>query len=95
MADKSQQSLRNNSRKRNRNPQEWKKNKHKRLPNRGKEQETVSKSGEKRKFAAKQLGTDCRCPLKCFERVTQQQCENVFGGFWEIGLHRMPSYVEV
>ena len=57
----------------------------KRLRNRGKEYETVSKSGEKRKFAAKQLGKDCRCSLKCFERVTKQRRENVFGGFWELG----------
>lgn len=36
--------------------------------------------------------------LKCFERVTQEQHENGSRGFFgslEIGLHRMPSYVEV
>ena len=85
IADRRQQSSSNNSRKRKRNPEEWKKNKRKRLRNRGKEYETVSKSGEKRKFAAKQLGKDCRCSLKCFERVTKQRRENVFGGFWELG----------
>ena len=85
MADRSEQSSSNNSRKRKRNPEEWKKNKRKSLCNKGKEYETVSKSGEKRTFAAKQLGKDCRCPLKCFERVTQERREIVFGGFWELG----------
>lgn len=75
MADRSEQSSSSNSRKRKQNPEEWKKNKRKSLRNRGKEYETVSKSGEKRKFAAKQLGKDCRCPLKCFERVTQERRE--------------------
>ena len=35
--------------------------------------------------AAKKVGKDCRCSLKCFERVTQERHENVFRGFWELG----------
>ena len=85
MADRSEQSSSSNSRKRKRNPEEWKKNKRKSLRNRGKEYETASKSGEKRTFAAKQLGKDCRCPLKCFEKVTLERRENVSEGFWELG----------
>ena len=85
MADRSEQLSSSNSRKRKRNPEAWKKNKRKSLRNRGKKYETVSKLGEKRTFAAKQPGKDCRCPLKCFERVTQERRENVFEGFWELG----------
>ena len=85
MADSEQSSSNNNSRKRKRNPEEWKKNKRKTLRNRGKEYETFSKSGEKHTVAAKKVGKDCRCSLKCFERVTQERRENVFRGFWELG----------
>ena len=44
------------------------------------------------------LKQDCRYPLKCFKRVTQERRENVLEGFFgslEIGLHRVPSYVQV
>ena len=81
MADRSEQSSSNNSCKRKLNPEEWKRNKRKSLCNRGKEYETVSKSGRKHTFAAKQLGKDYHWLLKCFERVTQEQHENGSGGF--------------
>ena len=81
MADRSEQSSSNNSCKRKLNPEEWKRNKRTSLRNRGKEYETVSKSGRKHTFAAKQLGKDYHWLLKCFERVTQEQHENGSRGF--------------
>lgn len=81
MADRSEQSSSNNSCKGKLNPEEWKRNKRTSLRNRGKEYETVSKSGRKHTFAAKQLGKDYHWLLKCFERVTQEQHENGSGGF--------------
>ena len=81
MADRSEQSSSNNSCKGKLNPEEWKRNKRTSLRNRGKEYETVSKSGRKHTFAAKQLGKDYHWLLKCFERVTQEQHENGSRGF--------------
>ena len=83
-----------NTRKRQRNPSEWKQNKAKKLKNSGQAYTSVSKS--KKNIHAKTVKPSCpaTCRLKCAERVSEETRKNIFTKFWNLGdLHKQRLFV--
>lgn len=74
------------TRKRFRHTNEWQDNKNKKLKNSGKEYQSVR---SKKVCQAKQVGAPCTCAKKCFEKFSQDDREEVFNQFWNIGNHEI------
>ena len=73
------------ARKRVSNSEGWDRKKRKTGRNQGKEYFTENKAGEQRKVKAKRMGDDCRCPLKCFDKVSEVGRFSILSGFGEMG----------
>ena len=69
------------SRKRQRHPEEWGRNKRKKLRNLG--QEYVSTAGKV--VPPRRPGNECRCAMHCFERITAIDQNKIFKEFNELG----------
>lgn len=83
------------SRKRKRVPDEWQKKKAKRLRNTGKSYESIRKikksdgSIERRKVKREErkMTVPCgeKCRLKCSTKISQEQRQNIFEDYWQLG----------
>lgn len=70
------------SRKRKRNPSQWKQNKMRRLRNSG--QAYVSLSKSKKQVPARSMKEVCNCRLKCFDKIMDTERITLFNHFWNL-----------
>lgn len=81
-----QESNKKRSRKRQKNPNEWKQAMSKRLKNSG--QEYTSKRGKV--VPAKSMLPPCKdkCRLTCSTKISPEMRKNIFDAYWELGTHQ-------
>ena len=79
------------SRKRTRNPDNWFRQRQRRLKNSGQEHSIKNKKGEWVVVPAKKVGEPCTCNKKSFEKFTSEEINEVFKRVWKNGKYDLQN----